>query len=237
MDEELTKQAQSAHSQSARVAQDDRPLPSGSSSLDRRGFLRRAALGAAAVASVPIVGSLAPASVSACGGGSPMEPALAAPVCARTEANIEGPFFRPGAPHRTSLVGPATSGVPLLLSGRVLSGACRAVGRARLEFWQADHRGAYDLEGFQFRARVLAGHDGSWSLRTILPGRYLNGSQYRPSHVHVKVHVPGRPTLTTQLYFAGDPYLESDPWARRSLVLQLSDVPGGGKLGTFDFVV
>jgi hypothetical protein len=45
---------------------------------------------------------------------------------------------------------------------------------------------------------------------TILPGKYLNGSQYRPSHIHFKITPPGFPTLITQLYFQGDPDIPAD---------------------------
>jgi catechol 1,2-dioxygenase len=30
---------------------------------------------------------------------------------------------------------------------------------------------------------------------------------FRPAHIHIKVSYPGFETLTTQLYFEGDPYL------------------------------
>lgn len=205
--------------------------------LARRHFIGRAAAGAALLTSAPLLAGIVSAPAFACGQRPVAAPTVGASSCSLTEPNIEGPFFRAGAPHRSTLIEQGAAGVPLFLSGRVLSASCRPIGRARLELWQADHAGAYDLRGFRFRARVLAGRDGSWSIRTILPGRYLNGAQYRPAHIHVKVHVPGRPSLTTQLYFAGDPYLADDPWARQSLVMHLSDVPGGGKIGSFDFVV
>src|SRR5690242_16120160 len=42
-------------------------------------------------------------------------------VCSLTERNIEGPYYRSGAPHRATLAGAYARGVPLALSGRVLS--------------------------------------------------------------------------------------------------------------------
>jgi hypothetical protein len=44
----------------------------------------------------------------------------------------------------------------------------------------------------------------------VHPGKYPNGSNYRPSHIHFKITPPGFDTLTTQLYFEGDPYIEGD---------------------------
>ncbi|MEA2532411.1 MAG: Dioxygenase [Actinomycetota bacterium] len=33
----------------------------------------------------------------------------------------------------------------------------------------------------------------------------------RPAHLHVRLTLPGFQTLTTQLFFAQDPHLHSDP--------------------------
>ncbi|MDQ3036060.1 MAG: intradiol ring-cleavage dioxygenase [Myxococcota bacterium] len=186
--------------------------------LGRRRFLLTAA--AAAVLTHPTARALAQAET--CG--------------APTEPNIEGPFFRPGAPLRDVLAGPGVDGERLALSGRVLDTSCRPIAGVRLEIWHADHRGDYDLDGNHLRGVLESDARGRWSLRSIVPGRYRNGAQYRPSHVHVKVAAPRKPLLTTQLYFQGDPFLAADPFVRRSLVLRLRDGEGG-KVGAFDFVV
>jgi len=69
-----------------------------------------------------------------------------------------------------------------------------------------------------------------------VPGRYLNGAQYRPAHVHVKVSAPGFLPLTTQLYFPGDPYNAVDPFTVCSLIMRVAD-EGGLKRASFDFVL
>ncbi len=48
---------------------------------------------------------------------------------------------------------------------------------------------------------------------TIIPGRYLNGSTYRPSHIHFRITAPGHTELVSQVYFAEDPFIDDDPWA------------------------
>ena len=73
-------------------------------------------------------------------------------------------------------------------------------------------------------------------MRTIVPGRYLNGRQYRPAHVHVKVRASGFAELTTQLYFPGDPYNDIDPFIHRSLIIG-TEKARAGMLGHFDFVL
>jgi protocatechuate 3,4-dioxygenase beta subunit len=165
--------------------------------------------------------------------------------CQQTENNIEGPYYRPGAPMRAALADSGTKGTPLVVRGRVVAEDCRAplVG-ALLDIWQADADGRYDNDGhdgsregpIQLRGKVLTAEDGSYEFRSIVPGRYLNGPQYRPSHVHVKVSAPGRRPLTTQLYFEGDPYNAVDPFIRPSLIMR--PVRTGERLeARFDFVL
>ncbi len=139
--------------------------------------------------------------------------------CAATADNIEGPFYLPGAPSRTELVGPGDDGERLVLAGTVRSTGCAPLAGAEIEVWQADARGVYDEDGHRFRASLRAAADGGWQLVTIVPGRYLNGRRYRPAHLHVKVRAPGHRSLTTQLYFAGDPYNAGDPFIVESLVM------------------
>ena len=44
---------------------------------------------------------------------------------------------------------------------------------------------------------------------SIQPGHYLS----RPKHFHIKFTTVDGHTLITQIYFSGDPYIETDPWA------------------------
>jgi hypothetical protein len=220
----------------------------------RRAFLRGSAFGAAGILwscgdrsvgdmvgaeDAPDAGGSPPGPVAgdqdgSQGGGAPQQPGSCG---ALTEANAEGPFYKVNAPERASLAETGVQGTRLRISGRVLGAGCAPLAGAVLDFWQADGAGAYDNQGFLLRGVQRAGADGSYQLDTIVPGRYLNGSQYRPAHIHVKVAAPGLPLLTTQLYFAGDPYNEIDGLFRPSLVMQLSDGPEGLKLASFDFVV
>jgi protocatechuate 3,4-dioxygenase beta subunit len=178
--------------------------------------------------------SLAVASVSVAGSAllETLAPSIArAQTCALTEPNLEGPFYRAGAPSRASLAA-GLSGVPLVITGHVLRG-CRAT-EAELDVWQADAHGDYDDAGFGLRGCFHTDDDGAYRLETILPGHYLNGPQYRPAHVHVKVRMPGREELTTQLYFEGDPYNAIDPWFHPALALRTRE-QSHGLVAQFDF--
>ena len=155
---------------------------------------------------------------------------------AATEDNIEGPFFKAGAPHQAILVAPADDGTRLEVGGTVTDTRCRPLAGVTLEIWHADARGAYDLRGYKFRGVLVTSARGEWHVSTIIPGRYLNGDRYRPAHLHFKLHRKGVAPLTTQLYFPGDPYNDGDPFIKPSLVMQLAD-RAGGKRGRFDFVL
>jgi protocatechuate 3,4-dioxygenase beta subunit len=172
------------------------------------------------------------------GGGSD-PPADAMPGdCVETEANIEGPFYKEGAPSRMVLVTEDMPGTRLTVSGRVLAAdGCTPLAGATLDVWQADDAGAYDNAGFQLRGVLQTAADGSYEVFTIVPGRYLNGDRYRPAHIHVKASAAGHDLLTTQLYFAGDPFNEGDPFIKDSLIMTPTESGDGSLSATFDFVL
>ncbi|HZX00707.1 MAG TPA: hypothetical protein VFF45_00530 [Bacilli bacterium] len=99
-----------------------------SSSPSRREILKLS-LGAALL--VACRGERSPGHAAASGGAPPLRPTPAvddgddpppvAAVCAPTAENIEGPFFKPGAPHRSVLVGPGDPGERISVSGAVRS--------------------------------------------------------------------------------------------------------------------
>lgn len=161
--------------------------------------------------------------------------ALALPFAARsqqkcidlTPPDMEGPFYKAGAPVRTSLVEPSAKGERLVLGGRVLDAACKPVAGATLDFWQADEKGEYDNAGYRYRGKVLTDADGRYRIETILPAEYPG----RPRHIHVKVQRPGARPLTTQLYFPGE-----SRGADRALVVKMEKGEGGRK-ATYDFVL
>ncbi len=161
---------------------------------------------------------------------------LSATPCDVTAPNILGPFHSPGSPERQILWDDDPAGQRLIVTGRVFGVDCAIVSGATLDFWEAKTDGLYDNEGYTLRGHQFADSEGSYELKAIIPGRYLNGSQYRPQHIHVIVTAPGYAPLTTQLYFEGDPYNEIDPFIIDSLIMKTQE-RDGVTTATFDFVL
>ena len=193
------------------------------------------------------------------GGALIAGPALAAEhACRLTQAEVMGPFYRFGAPFLARLAGPDEPGQRLVLSGTVYGPDCKTpLPDTLIDIWQANDTGQYDTQtpgnftekhDFHLRGMLYTDENGRYEIETIIPGRYpvppgLPGlEQYagltRPSHIHFKLmhgmHVP----VTTQLYFAGDPYIADDPWAssKPSLAMEL-ETDGAVNRASFDFVL
>ncbi len=144
-----------------------------------------------------------------------------------TPSDIEGPFYKAGAPARASLAEPGPKAEKLMLTGVVYSRDCKPLPGVTLDFWHANDRGEYDNSGYRYRGLVTTDAQGGYRLETNLPPPYSG----RPRHVHVKVQRPGGKTLTTQLYFPGE---SRD--ADRALVVKM-ERGEGGRRAVFDFVL
>jgi protocatechuate 3,4-dioxygenase beta subunit len=126
----------------------------------------------------------------------------------RTPENALGPFYKRRAPATPMMRIAGDPGLPLAVSGRVLSTRGEALPGAAVEVWHTDHRGRYDIDGYRYRASLSAGADGSYAFESIMPGHYPDRVC---QHVHYLVTAPGHRPLVTQLYFATDPVFEGDP--------------------------
>lgn len=125
----------------------------------------------------------------------------------------EGPFYTNNPPtiSNNQLAGNTEPGTKLIISGRVMNLDCsQVIPNAVVDVWHANNAGAYDNTGYNLRGKMVTNNQGFYIFETIKPGRYLNGNTYRPSHIHFKITPPNFSTLTTQLYFQGDPYIFSD---------------------------
>lgn len=132
------------------------------------------------------------------------------PECLTTP-DIEGPFYIPGAPLSPQLAPENAPGTPLFITGTVYANDCMTpIPNALVDVWHANDGGGY--EDVHYRGKVMTDSSGNYAFQTILPGKYLNGAQFRPRHFHYKVSAMDH-EVTTQIYFEGDTSIPIDPWA------------------------
>jgi catechol 1,2-dioxygenase len=159
---------------------------------------------------------------------------------------IEGPFYVPNAPELEAPYAlPQRADEPgdvLFFHGRVTTSDGMALAGVELDMWQADAAGLYsnihpNVPEWNLRGRFRTAPDGTFEVRTIVPPPYeipkggptgvvlntLGRHFFRPAHLHLKVRHPQYGELTSQLYFEGGDYLNSDVAnaVREGLVAQL----------------
>jgi protocatechuate 3,4-dioxygenase beta subunit len=108
--------------------------------------------------------------------------------CRPTAPDELGPFYKPGAPVRSSV------GTGYVLEGTVRSAKdCAPVPGAAVELWLAGPDGGY---GDAYRATVIADGKGAYRFESHVPPPYYG----RPPHIHLRVSARGFETLVTQQY-------------------------------------
>jgi catechol 1,2-dioxygenase len=165
-----------------------------------------------------------------------------------TESTVLGPFHVVDSPPRALGDDISLDGVgdPVVVAGRVRDLEGRPVPGASLDVWQASADGFYDVQqpGLQpernLRGLFTADDKGRYWFRTVLPkwypipddgpvgdllaatGRHPN----RPAHVHVIAGAAGHSPLTTHVFLAGSPWLDSDAvfGVKDSLVREVLEV-------------
>ncbi|MBV9581590.1 MAG: hypothetical protein JO057_23680 [Chloroflexi bacterium] len=150
----------------------------------------------------------------------------------QTPREIEGPYFRLGAPNRSNLLEPGDK-PELVLTGRVLNERGKPIPGAVVNLWSSDAAGNYDMLGYRYHGYVVTDANGSYEFTTIVPGCY----QPRDAkHFHVKVQGVSSP-ITTQLYVEGEPGNEDDDFYSPELLVRCTTDKNGTKHGTYDFVL
>lgn len=187
-------------------------------------------------------------------------------VAARTQQGTKGTILGPYyLPDQVRLNSPATlpqrpdeKGTPLTFRGRITDLDGTPIPGVEMDMWQADEKGYYsgfapDIPLGNLRGVVLTDEDGRFEISTIQPAPYqvptdgptgalIAGAgwhPWRPAHLHLVVSAAEHRTVTTQLYFTGDTYLESDvaEATKPELVLDPTDRGDGTREVTYDFVL
>jgi hydroxyquinol 1,2-dioxygenase len=166
-----------------------------------------------------------------------------------TEATVFGPFFVDDAPRIDNggdIAGGAT-GQPCWVEGTVTDTAGRPVRGARIEVWEADEDGFYDVqygdERTAGRAHLYSDDDGGYRFWGVTPTPYpiphdgpvgallaaTSRSPLRAAHLHFMVTAPGLRTLVTHIFVRGDELLASDSvfGVKDSLVMDFEELPAG----------
>ena len=166
-----------------------------------------------------------------------------------TEATVVGPFFVDGSPE-IPLGGDMAFGAPgepCWVEGTVTDTYGAPVPGARLEVWEADEDGLYDVQygdgHTAGRAHLHTDDQGRYAFWGLTPtpypiphdgpvGRLLEAtgrSPLRASHLHFMATAPGLRTLVTHIFVAGDPLLDSDAvfGVKESLVKGFERLPSG----------
>ena len=179
-----------------------------------------------------------------------------------TESNVEGPFYVADArmleppcvlPNRDD-----EPGERLVFSGTVRSTDGSPLAGAVLDIWQATADGEYSnfhpgLPDGNLRGRISTDAEGRYEFETVVPAAYeipktgatgkllaaLGRHCFRPGHIHFKLSHPSARPLTTQVYFEGDPWIDSDVVGavKDSLVTRLVRDGGPNAQCSFDFLL
>ncbi|MGH3301428.1 MAG: dioxygenase [Streptosporangiaceae bacterium] len=173
-----------------------------------------------------------PGSMSGTFPGVPETPEPGPGELRQTPQEIEGPYFRLGAPQRSNLLEPGDK-PEIVLTGRVLSATGGPIAGAVVSFWSSDAAGNYDMIGYRYNGYVVTDEQGQYEVTTIIPGCY---EPREAKHIHVKVQGISSP-VTTQLYIEGEPGNTDDDFYHPALVVPCTIDADGVKHGRFDFVI
>ena len=148
-----------------------------------------------------------------------------------TEATVFGPFHVENAPEYAlgADIANGAKGEPCFVSGVIRGLDGEALPHARIEVWQADADGYYDvqyaeLDQAQARAVLHADANGRYFFRSIVAEPYpiphdgpvgdmlraTGRHPWRPAHLHFMIKKDGYETLITHVFRSGGKYLESD---------------------------
>ncbi|WP_415853423.1 dioxygenase [Sinomonas sp. G460-2] len=145
-----------------------------------------------------------------------------------TEATAFGPFFVNDAPliENGGDISGGAPGEPSWIEGSVRDTEGRPIPIARIEVWEADDEGLYDVQhddGRVYgRAHLFSDNDGNYSFWGLTPTPYpipsdgpveqlleaVGRSTYRAAHLHFMVSAEGYRTLVTHIFVDGDPQLD-----------------------------
>jgi protocatechuate 3,4-dioxygenase beta subunit len=209
----------------------------------RRQFLKNTSLSVLSVAAFPTILQSTPSPIS-------LSVQNSKSLCDQSteDAYGQGPFYTANAPsiQNNQLADINEAGTRIIISGQVYNLDClEVIPNTEIDIWHANDSGGYDNIGYNLRGKTITNSQGFYVFESIKPGLYLNGTAFRPSHIHFKITPPGFDTLITQLYFQGDPYIPTDAAASitsgafdaTNRIIPLASNSNGDLEGTWDIII
>ena len=149
-----------------------------------------------------------------------------------SESTVLGPFHLPDAPELPlgADICLDQKGDPMLVKGRILALDGTPIPHAKLDVWQANDEGFYDVQqkgiqpDFNLRGVFRTNAAGEYWFKGVKPKFYpipadgpvgqlmdlLGRHPFRPAHLHYIISAEGFDTLTTHIFDPDDPYIHSD---------------------------
>ncbi|RJT97056.1 hydroxyquinol 1,2-dioxygenase [Arthrobacter frigidicola] len=167
-----------------------------------------------------------------------------------TEATVFGPFFLQDSPEIAigGDIAAGAPGEPCWIEGAVTDTDGAPIPRARIEVWEADEDGLYDVQygdgRMSGRARLHTDEQGRYAFWGLTPvpypipfdgpvGKMLEStgrSPVRAAHLHFMVTAPQRRPLVTHIFVRGDEQLDigdSVFGVKESLIKDFTRHPAG----------
>ena len=183
-----------------------------------------------------------------------------------SESTVLGPFHVANAPELElgSNICLDQKGEPMLVKGRVLDTNGAPITNAKVDVWQANDEGFYDVQqkghqpDFNLRGVFRTDDQGRYWFNAVRPKFYpipddgpvgkmlarMGRHPFRPAHLHYIIEADGFETLTTHTFDPDDPYIHSDAvfGVKESLIAQYKDTTPDGSYQKqweveFDFVL
>jgi protocatechuate 3,4-dioxygenase beta subunit len=149
-----------------------------------------------------------------------------------TESTVLGPFHVQNAPEYENGANICldSKGEPVWVQGRVTDSKGKPIAGAKLDVWQANDDGFYDVQqkgeqpDMNLRGIFHADKDGKYFFRSVYPRFYpipydgtvgdmlkaLDRNPNRPAHLHFIVSAPGYETVVTHIFTPDCPWLKDD---------------------------
>jgi len=176
-----------------------------------------------------------------------------------SESTVLGPFHVADAPELPlgADICLDQKGEPMLVKGRILSVDGTPLAGAKVDVWQANDEGFYDVQqkgiqpDFNLRGVFRTNEKGEYWIKGVKPKYYpipddgpvgkmlkaLGRHPYRPAHLHYIIEAAGHESLVTHIFDPDDPYIHSDAvfGVKESLMAKFDLVSDEGRIAAAGF--